>query len=250
MVMAFEIRRPWPRRYRSYDAKPGQPRWKIRYHHDCSKYGCEEKHAGQKFFPWWRLSSYSKFWVLAGRGWYWTDLITVWHVEPGGCDSGEICRHYTKTEQPDGTYKAKLTNGWRWHIHHWRIRVGPLQSARRWLLTKCEWCGGPSRKHDPVNISHQWDSHRGPWWRGDRGLYHRDCSGCESSRRLCICDDPMVVPTVAFNKCQLCGLTAASSTKPQYLAIRRLLASVPEGQRSPDVQSRIRQIEDELATSN
>jgi hypothetical protein len=245
MVVAFEIRRPWPRRSKIHDAKPGRRRWVIRYHHDCTRYGCEEKHAGQRFFPWWRPSSYSSTWVLAGKGWYWPALITVWHVEPGGRDSGEVCRHHVCEQQPDGTYKTRAVNGWRWHVHHWRIKVSPLQELRRALLTRCEWCGGPSRKNDRVNVSHQWHGeNRGPWWRGARGLYHHDCSSYEHAHRSCACDDPIVEHGRLFGTCLLCGKHAAGKLDPSMLERRRLLAAVPRGHRDPAVWEQVKQLAD------
>ena len=57
MVVAFEIRRPWPER----QARPfGKTRWRFR----------------------------GAFWNIAGRGLYWPGLVTIWHVEPEGRDSG------------------------------------------------------------------------------------------------------------------------------------------------------------------
>jgi hypothetical protein len=29
----------------------------------------------------------------------------------------------------------------RWHIHHWRIQVHPLQNVWKWLFTRCSMCG-------------------------------------------------------------------------------------------------------------
>ncbi len=116
LVVAFEIRRPWPKR---------TPR---------------------------------------RRYYYWPSLITIWHAEPGGRDAFEVC---------------KRSSHWRWHLHHWKIQIRPLQNLRRRLLTSCAECG---RKGSP-NISHQWDRERSPWWRGERGLYHRECSSLIHLRR-------------------------------------------------------------------
>lgn len=160
LVVAFDIRRPWPRRDHSHDAKPGEPRWRARY----------QRATWRK--PW---RGWMAFWTVAGRGFYWPSFITVWHQEPGGHDALTICR--TRTQRPDGTWT--YTKGWRWHVRHWRIQVSPLQNLRRRLLTKCEECG---RKGGP-NISHQWDGERGPWWRGERGLFHRECSSLIHLRR-------------------------------------------------------------------
>lgn len=76
-----------------------------------------------------------------------------------------ICRH----ERP----------WWRhpkWHWWHWRIQVHPLQRLRRWLLTRCEVCGGRfTRGQCAVG---NWDSPPRRWFesfRGERGLRHSEC---------------------------------------------------------------------------
>jgi hypothetical protein len=127
-VVAFVIRRPWPRRAK-----------------------------------------------MPGRRLYWPMLITVWHREPGGHDSGEVCPHYRKTRLPDGTWKATILHGWQFHVHHWKVQVHPAQALRRWLLTRCAGCGGPSRRRHRVNVSCSWDGPRRRWWRGEPGLYHLEC---------------------------------------------------------------------------
>jgi hypothetical protein len=63
MVVAFEIRRPWPDWRRARLAKV---RWK-----------------------WRRWSPFITAW---GREFYFPALITVWHVEPGGHDAFEVCK--------------------------------------------------------------------------------------------------------------------------------------------------------------
>lgn len=144
MVVAFEIRRPWPRRS---DYGVSRPRWHFR----------------------------GPFWQVAGRRLYWPSLITVWHVEPGGHDSGEVCKHYTRTQGPDGKWTTTYLRGWRWHVHHWHIQVRPLQNLRRWALTRCAWCGGRSRKGRRIDTATGWDTPRGRWWQGEPGLLHGGC---------------------------------------------------------------------------
>jgi hypothetical protein len=129
------------------------------------------------------------FWTVAGRGFYWPSFITVWHVEPGGADAFTVCQRREK--DADGTWRY---NGrWKWHIHHWKIQVHPLQRLRRAFLTRCEECG---RKGSP-NVSHQWDLERGPWWRGERGLYHMECSGLLDLRRTQKYDEELIRGLVA-----------------------------------------------------
>jgi hypothetical protein len=186
LVVAFEIRRPWPRRERSHDSiRPHTdrvfPRWRFKLHHDCA--ACDEQeraeHAGKRYFPWWKPSSWTPFWTVAGRGYYWPPLIVVWHREPRGHDSGEICKHLIRWQDEHGKWQSKILHGWRFHVHHWRIQVRPLQELRRRLLTRCAGCGGRHKRGHPVNVGF-WNGARGPWWRGERNLYHL---GCRPQRR-------------------------------------------------------------------
>lgn len=161
MTVAHTIRRPWPRRPRKVTTGP---RWRIRFHHR----------------PWWNPSDYYVFWRIAGREIHWPPLITIWHNEPDGRDSGEVCKHVIKHQDADGKWHMTILKGWKWHVHHWRVQFHPFQTWRRKYLTRCEECG---RKGSP-NISHQWDSEQGPWWRGERGLYHDECSSLTHYRRV------------------------------------------------------------------
>lgn len=65
LTVAFEIRRPWPRRdrWKTELAATTSTRWKFR----------------------------GAFWVLAGRGLYWPCFITIWHRDPSGHDD-TTCR--------------------------------------------------------------------------------------------------------------------------------------------------------------
>ncbi|MFD5089338.1 hypothetical protein ACFWMR_01960 [Amycolatopsis thailandensis] len=204
LVVAFEIRRPWPRRSPSYDD--------------------DRSRDGRR----WRISR-GAFWTLAGRGWYFPSIITVWHREPGGRDSGEVCKHYRHIERPDGR-TIKTTRTWRWHLHHWRIQILPLQTFRRWALTRCAWCGGRSRKGDRVDVSHQWDGRRGPWWRGELGLYHSGCSSVERAHMLCYCADPLFDHD-GFGRCACCGGLRAWHQEPTDA--HRMLRTLAKGQRIP-----------------
>lgn len=116
-------------------------------------------------------------------------MVTIWHVEPDGQDALTVCR--TRSQKPDGTWK--FSRGWVWHVHHWKIQVSPLQDLRRRFLTRCEECG---RKGRP-NVSHQWDGERGPWWRGEKGLYHSECSSLVRLRRQKEQDEKVICSLVA-----------------------------------------------------
>lgn len=168
LVVAFEIRRPWPARRRT----------------------------------------------LTTRRLYWPPLITVWHREPGGRDSGTVCRPGT----------------WKRHVHHWRLQIHPWQHFRRWALTRCAWCGGRSRKNDRANFGTSWDGVRSRWWRGEAGLMHSDCHTVWGASRRCLCDDP-VMPPVGYGTCARCSKFRAWGA--DVSEADRLLAGLPEGDRIP-----------------
>lgn len=173
LVVAFEIKRPWPKR--------------------TTKFG-------------------------GMRGWRWPSMVTVWHREPGGADALSVCKHHS---------------WWRLHVHHWRIQVPPLQHLRRRLLTRCAWCGGRSRKGDMVDVSHTWDGQRAPWWRGERGLFHSDCSSIETAHRTCVCEDPLTTQATDYGRCALCGGFRPYGAEPERLARVRELKAIPVGGRRP-----------------
>ncbi|MEU3255863.1 hypothetical protein, partial [Streptomyces sp. NPDC006997] len=167
LTVAFEIRRPWPERSTLPAAGDKAARWRIRLHHDCGTWCADDPPHREGSFPWWKPSSYSAFWRLGGRDYYFPSLITVWHREPHGRDGLTVCSK--RVQRRDGTWR--YTRGWRWHIHHYKLQFRTYQRLRRRLLTRCAWCGGRDRKGDAVNISHQWGGPRGRWWQGEQGLF-------------------------------------------------------------------------------
>lgn len=207
-VVAFEVRRPWPTHVCRSDQCGQLPRFRPRR---------------------------SALWEVAGHRWYFPPLVTVWHREPGGRDSGEVCRHWRPRTVVDGQVLTRdRDDSWRWHVRHWRVQVPPLQELRRTLLTRCEWCGGRSRRGDPVNCSSSWDRARGPWWRGERGLYHADCSTVESAHRTCTCLAPAgrEFAERGYGTCEACGLFRAWRQKPRWTWLaRELRLSILRGRR-------------------
>jgi hypothetical protein len=203
LVVAREIRRPWPAYFRK--VKPGQPRWKIKLSHRCRP-SCDHpplKHGG---FPWWKPSSYSSHWTLAGVEMWWPSLVTIWHREPDGHDSGTVCPHFIRWRGPDGKWQMKPYNRWKWHVYHWRIQVPMWQELGRRLFQRCAWCSGRSTKRNRVNVSHAWRDKRAAWWRSESHLYHSGCSSAESVIRQCVCDVPLVQGhNGAYGTCTTCG---------------------------------------------
>lgn len=217
-VVALEIRRPWPQRSRMHDAKAGGARWAWRLRHKCGPWCTSAPHRRDPF-PWWKPSSYGPFMTVAGRGLYWPPVMVIWHEEPGGADSGEVCRHYDRATR-------QIKTGWKWHVHHWRIQIPPLQEAHRRIFGRCGWCGRRSTRRWPVNVSHQWDRTRPPLFHIDRGLFHMQCSTFEEARRRCTCAKP---PLIDRFHCVRCGLHLDRRRHPAQTAAYVLLKTVPYG---------------------
>jgi hypothetical protein len=210
MVVAHTIRRPWPQ-VRRRPNRTGR-RVAVRF-------------SWRRWYDF-RSAVFMTHWHVLGLELYWPSLVTIWHVEPGGRDSLTVCKH---------------SGRWRWHVHHWRFQLPPLQALRRWLLTRCSWCGGRSRKGDVVNVSHQWDGPRGRWWRGEPGLFHADCSSIERAHRTCTCTlteggpwASHLAPT-PYGRCATCGLfrpwQSDERRRSPQTATTRILKEIPKGQR-------------------
>lgn len=202
LVVAFEIRRPWPERARHLDRIPGG--WRV------GRCGVR----------------------IAGRAFIFPAVVTVWHREPGGHDSGEVCKHHSRYQDADGKWQWKFHQAWRFHVHHWRIQVHPLQTLRRRLLTRCTWCGGRDRKGDPVNMSHSWDGPRGRWWQGEPGLYHGDCSAVSSAHATCVCEHP-VLDHDGYGRCARCNRSRSFGESEERIIRARELSALPKGARLP-----------------
>jgi hypothetical protein len=199
MVVAFEIRRPWPKISKLTDHRRE------------------------------RRGFRGAFWYAAGYEIYWPGMITVWHNEPGGADAFEVCRHGSR---------------WKWHVHHWSIQFSPWQHFRRWAFTRCEWCGGPHRKGDAVNVGRGW--YDGPraqhWWQSESGLYHGDCFSVDSAHGACVCTLRDGGPwhndggSGPWGYCLHCGGFRRMSSERQsdyqtFITTTRALKSVPQGER-------------------
>ncbi|MGW1295127.1 hypothetical protein [Streptomyces sp. NPDC002533] len=227
LTVAFEIRRPWPQRSPLPAAGHASVRWRARLHHACNASCAGDPQHRNGAFPWWRISSYSAFWRINGRDYYWPPLVTVWHREPGGRDGLTVCRK--RILRGDGTYR--LTRTWRWHLHHWRIQVPPLQLLRRRLLTRCAWCQGCSTKGDQVNVSGSFSRTRTPWWKGEQGLFHMDCSSIARAHDTCTCQHP-VLDHDTYGLCAQCGLRRSFGMSAEALDRVRILRAVPRGRRT------------------
>lgn len=62
----------------------------------------------------------------------------------------------------------------RWHLHHWRLQLHPLQHLKRWLWSRCARCGKRfSWGYAPLALS--WAGSGPRWFRGEVGVVHHHC---------------------------------------------------------------------------
>lgn len=204
LFVAFELRRPWPSRYRMPKTS-GQPRWKWDRRH-------------RSFW------SRSCFMTLAGRDFYFPSLLTVWHREPGDRDSGEDCGY------PHGLQLLR-------HLDHLQLQIHPWQRFRRWAFTRCAWCGGPSRKADTINLRPAGQGERGL-------VHHDCSSVWDAYRTCVCPDpswSSRVLSGFPWSYCGQCGLSRFHEDDPEREHIyRRTRELVGRGERpSPEARRQI-----------
>lgn len=72
-------------------------------------------------------------------------------------------------------YLRKQRRWWqhpRWHIRHWRVQVDVLIYLKRYLWTRCAYCGERfDWRYAPVGS--RWDSEGPKWFKGE--LYYHEC---------------------------------------------------------------------------
>jgi len=184
MVVAHEIPSPIPHRQK----------WSEK-HYDGGRWGFTRRrrtnaeNLGEPVYRWWRPRGWT--FALGGRVYALGILATIWHIEPGGRDSGDVCKHSKKDRA--GNWQADRS--WKWHVHHWHIQIPWLQAWRRRLFDRCAECG---RKGSP-NVSFQWDSPGIGWrkWRSMPGLYHGQCASLISLQRSKADDEDLIRSIVA-----------------------------------------------------
>lgn len=182
LVVAHEIPSPIPHRKRWKDQAGYARRWGF-----ARPRRTNVENLGEPVYPWWRACGWTLY--LAGRAFGFGTLATIWHVEPGGRDSGEVCKHWA-----DG----KPKRAWKWHVHHWRIRV-PWWHHRlhRFLFERCGKCGHRF-PWGYAPVSHGWDAPQPKhWWSIDRHGFHHECSSVISYKRTVEERDDLIRSLVA-----------------------------------------------------
>lgn len=164
MTVAFEIRRPWPRRdtHRTEQAVRTSERWKIG----------------------------GAFWVLAGRAVYWPCLITIWHRDPSGYDD-TTCRgmrwqwhiHHWKIQiAPLQQLRRRLLTRCTWCKGR-HTKKDPINVSHQWDRARGRWWQGETglfhRDCSMIQSAHNTCVCLDP------SLQHRDhgrCSSCGRAR--------------------------------------------------------------------
>lgn len=119
LCVAFEVKLPIPRVYlsRKHFAEGRAPSFDTGIRR---RRRTNDENLGQPIYPWWRAKGYEVF--AFGAQWRWTSFLTIWHSEPGGRDSGDVCPHRIKWEDHTGKVHYRRSTAWRWHVHHWHIQ--------------------------------------------------------------------------------------------------------------------------------
>jgi hypothetical protein len=135
---------------------------------------------------------------------YRASFITIWHLDPESDGSDDSCDWFgaRKTKQNGwwpghvDEYKALSDEAraavdfvwwhWRhrltkrrwwqhpkWHVHHWRFQVHPLQDFKRWAFSRCAECRRRfSWGYCPVG---RWGNTGPQWFRSEEMVFHHEC---------------------------------------------------------------------------
>lgn len=136
-VVVFTIAVPLPKRAKRREGTG--PRWTLgrrRY--------TNAEHLGLVIDAWWQPRAWEP--RIAGRALEWAKLCTVWHGEPGGRDSGSVC----KGMGGSGLTWANVV--WAWHHRrHLEVHFDFARRVKRWRRDRCAGCGKRFRWHDSRN---------------------------------------------------------------------------------------------------
>lgn len=163
-VLAFSIVRPWPQ-ISKQPMRRNSPKWRL---------PIVRRDDGSFYI--------SRFAYANGYELFFPSMFDIWHIEPGGMDSGTVCKH--RVNDTAGKF-VRWSKAWKWHVWHWQISPVFIYDIRRRLLTRCAECGGADRKGNRVNHSDGGFGGRPkvPIWCGEVHLFHADCLAKLSKQR-------------------------------------------------------------------
>ena len=111
-----------------------------------------------------------------------------------------------------------------------------------------------------VNHSQQWDREDSPWWKGERGLFHSDCSSISNAHRQCACELYKGGPWefelsgYPYGQCATCGKyrgwQGADHRDSPRDTVNRFLQTIPQGERDDAKMAAVREMWREHRESN
>ncbi|MEE9382821.1 MAG: hypothetical protein V3V08_05345 [Nannocystaceae bacterium] len=106
--------------------------------------------------------------VIGNRPVFGSDLF------PGTEDPGPLGGAYGDLNRAIHDWRKRDRRWWqhpRWHIHHWKIQIHPLQEFKRWAFSRCSECGGRFAWGE-APLSSSWHSSGPRWFRSEKGIRH------------------------------------------------------------------------------
>lgn len=157
-VQVFEIHIPVPVKKWASRAPNGLRRRRYT--------GGGPEHVGKPMYPTWRPAGWEV--VIHGSRIGWWNVLEVWHTEPGGADSGKVCKGM------GGSQLTWRNVKWAWrHRRHIRVWSPPVRRVKAWRTLRCAGCGLRFRWKNDARFS--------PGW-GAREVYHDPCMSLRTVR--------------------------------------------------------------------
>ena len=159
-VVVFDLHAPIP--YLARKWCKNLPRTGIR-----RRRRTNSENLGEPVYPWYRPEGYDV--TVIDNSVKLLELATVWHSEPGGADSGQVCGRL-----PSGSDFTWAKLRWSWaHREHIRIQWQLGRSWWRWYVQRCDDYGQRFRRRE-ARFGTGWDSGK---------VMHHACSSVRHLRR-------------------------------------------------------------------
>lgn len=116
-------------------------------------------------------------------------FITLWHIDPAAAGHDDSCYESMRVfygkksevvgypELMDRVWWFNKVFAWRLHFWHWRLQIHPIQKFKRWLSSRCDYCGeGFEWGEVPVTTNPDPFQENAPGWLwSEEDIYHPEC---------------------------------------------------------------------------